>query len=150
MHSVVLRFIPVITLLLVASCSSSAQEADVTNIKPGELAEFLEGNDAVIIDVRTPGEWEGGKVESALTINLNHPQFNQAISELDKEKTYLVYCNSGNRSSIASRRMVQMGFTSIFNYDGMHYEIRQEYEKLNPTGKYVNEKLNPTGNVVNE
>ncbi len=135
MHSIAFRLIPVITLLLLVSCSSNAQQAEVVNIKPGNLAEFLGNNDAVIIDVRTPGEWERGKVESALTINLNHPQFNQVISELDKDKTYLVYCNSGNRSSIASRRMAQMGFTSIFNYDGMHYQIRQEYENLNPTGK---------------
>ncbi len=135
MHSIAFRLIPVITLLLLVSCSSNAQQAEVVNIKPGNLAEFLGNNDAVIIDVRTPGEWERGKVESALTINLNHPQFNQVISELDKDKTYLVYCNSGNRSSIASRRMAQMGFTSIFNYDGMHYQIRQEFENLNPTGK---------------
>ncbi len=139
MHSIVFRFIPVIILLLITSCSSSAQEAHVINIRPGELAEFLESNNAVIIDVRTPGEWDRGKVESALTINLSHPRFDAAISELDKDKTYLVYCNSGNRSSIASRRMAQMGFASIFNYDGMHYQIRQEYEKLDPPGKDVNE-----------
>ena len=122
-------------LLLLTSCSSSAQEAGVTNIKPGELADFLGNNDAVIIDVRTPGEWENGKVESALTINLNHRQFDDVIGELDRDKTYLIYCNSGNRSSIASRRMAMIGFKNIFNYDGTHFEIRQEYKQLNSSGE---------------
>jgi phage shock protein E len=125
-----LNFLSVMLLLLLSSCNSTAQDAGFTDIPPGGLAGFLEGNDAVILDVRTPGEWDAGKVESALTINLGHPQFNQSIAQLDRETTYLVYCNSGNRSRIASRRMVEMGFTSVYNYNGYHYQIRREYEEL--------------------
>ncbi len=121
---------PVLILLLLASCSSSAQDARVTDIHPGGLADFLEQNNAVIIDVRTPGEWEAGKVESALTINLGHRGFNEAIADLDRDATYLVYCNSGNRSRIATRRMVEMGFTNVYNYDGYHHQIRGEYKEL--------------------
>ncbi len=117
-------------LLLLASCSSSAQDAGFTDVNPGGLAEFLETNNAVIIDVRTPREWDAGKVGSALTINLNHRGFNDAIAELDRDATYLVYCNSGNRSRIASARMVNMGFKNIYNYDGSHFQIRREYEEL--------------------
>jgi len=117
-------------LLLLTSCSSSAQDAGFTDVNPGGLAEFLETNNAVIIDVRTPREWDGGKVETALTINLGHRGFNDAIAELDRDATYLVYCNSGNRSRIASARMVEMGFKNVYNYDGSHFQIRREYEEL--------------------
>ncbi len=117
-------------LLLLASCSSSAQNAGYSNVRPGDLAEFLENSNAVIIDVRTPEEWNNGKVATALTINLGHPGFNRAVDELDRDETYLIYCNSGNRSRIASRRMVEMGFRTVYNYDGYHYQIRREYEEF--------------------
>ncbi len=117
-------------LLLLTSCSSSAQDAGFADVRPGGLAEFLETNNAVIIDVRTPREWDGGKVETALTINLSHRGFNDAIAELDRDVTYLVYCNSGNRSRIASARMVNMGFKNVYNYDGSHFQIRREYDEL--------------------
>jgi phage shock protein E len=120
----------VVFIVLLASCNSRAQENGFSNIQPGGLATFLKENNAVILDVRTPREWDGGKVEAALTINLGHPGFNETIAELDRDATYLVYCNSGNRSRIASQRMVDMGFKNIFNYNGYHYQIRQEYEEL--------------------
>ncbi|TVQ72062.1 MAG: rhodanese-like domain-containing protein [Balneolaceae bacterium] len=117
-------------LLLLTSCSSSAQDAGFTDVNPGGLSQFLETNNAVIIDVRTPGEWDAGKVASAVTIDLRHRGFNDAIAELDRDATYLVYCNSGNRSRIASARMANMGFKNIYNYDGSHFQIRREYEEL--------------------
>ncbi len=125
-----INILAVMAIVLLASCSSRAQENGFTNVHPGGLAGFLEENNAVILDVRTPREWDGGKVESALTFNLGHPGFNDAIAELDRDVTYLVYCNSGNRSRIASQRMVEMGFTNVFNYNGYHYQIREEYEEL--------------------
>ncbi len=116
-------------MMLLTSCNSSAQDPGFSDIQPGGLADFLMAKEAVIIDVRTPPEWERGMVEQALTINLNHRQFDQAIDELDRDATYLIYCNSGNRSRVASRRMVQMGFKNIYNYNGMHFQIRREYQE---------------------
>jgi len=117
-------------LLLLTSCSSSAQDGGFTDVNPGGLYQFLETNNAVIIDVRTPREWDSGKVASAVTIDLSHRGFNDAVAELDRDATYLVYCNSGNRSRIASARMANMGFKNIYNYDGSHFQIRREYEEL--------------------
>lgn len=130
MRNITRNALAILSVVLLVSCSSRAQDNGFSDIQPGELAGFLEYNNAIIIDVRTPREWDRGRVESAWTINLAHPGFNDAIAELDRDATYLVYCNSANRSRVASRRMVAMGFRNVYNYNGSHHQIRREYGQL--------------------
>ncbi len=113
-------------LFLIFACNSSAQNGSYTNIQPDGLDELLNSKDVTIIDVRTPQEWEGGIVDGALTININGPGFVNQIGELDKDENYLIYCRTGNRSRTASRIMTEHGFENIYNFDGMHTQIRSE------------------------
>lgn len=80
----------------------------------------LTANDknAVIIDVRTPGECAEGFIEGAQQINLMDPGFQAKMSELNKDQTYYVYCRSGNRSGQACSIMDQMGFNKTYNLIG--------------------------------
>src|SRR5205807_3518409 len=57
--------------------------------------------EAVVLDVRTPDEFNKGHVPGALNINLNDPSFGKKVAELDKSKTYLVHCARGVRSARA-------------------------------------------------
>lgn len=117
-------------LILLTRCSSSAQEGAFIDIQPGELEELLEQEEVTIIDVRTSREWQGGIVEGALTINLNDPGFVERIGQLDADGHYLIYCNSGNRSRVASRLMLENGLENIYNYNGMHTQIRREHREI--------------------
>lgn len=73
------------------------------------------GADAVVIDVRTPGEFDGGHLEGAVNIDVQSADFDARISELDPTVTYYVYCRSGNRSGQAIDRMSALGFTDLTN-----------------------------------
>lgn len=84
-----------------AACSTS---------EPIELSE-----DAVIIDVRTPGEFASGHLDGAINIDVQSPDFAEQIMQLDKDGDYLVYCRSGNRSGQAISQMSQMGFSELTN-----------------------------------
>lgn len=89
------------------------------NIKAEELKKILEENpDAVVLDVRTPGEVSQGKIPGATTINIMDRQFTEKIKALDKDKTYLVYCRSGNRSGQACGYMADQGFANLYNLSG--------------------------------
>ena len=55
-----------------------------------------------IIDVRTPSEFWEGHIDNAINIDFKSNLFINEISKLDKSKTYLIYCRSGNRSSKAA------------------------------------------------
>lgn len=71
-----------------------------------------------LIDVRTPEEFATQKIENAKNINLNGSDFESKIALLDKKKPVLVYCKAGGRSSIAVKKMAELGFTEIYELEG--------------------------------
>lgn len=93
--------------MTVAACSSSDSVA-------GASAEAVAAG-AVLLDVRTPAEFASGHLEGAINIDVQSPDFNQKVAQLDPSATYLVYCRSGNRSGQAIDRMQGMGFTDLTN-----------------------------------
>lgn len=69
----------------------------------------------VVIDVRTPEEFTSGHLEGALNIDVQSPDFEALVSQLDPSGSYYVYCRSGNRSGQAIDRMSGLGFTDLTN-----------------------------------
>jgi rhodanese-related sulfurtransferase len=67
------------------------------------------GDNTVLVDVRTPGEYAGGHLDGAINIDLQSAEFNAAISTLDPDDEYVVYCQSGNRSAQAAAAMEAAG-----------------------------------------
>lgn len=89
------------------------------NIKAEEFLKIAENTtDAIILDVRTPAEVAGGKLPGSMNIDIFSRSFLANIDKLDKEKTYLVYCRSGNRSGQACNIMAGRGFTKLYNLSG--------------------------------
>ena len=68
-----------------------------------------------ILDVRTAKEFADGHVAGAVNIDVNQTDFTQKIDELDRSKTYIVYCRSGRRSSKAVGIMSAKGFKNLYN-----------------------------------
>ncbi len=113
----VFSIIALLTLTL-WSCTSSAQSA-YKNAPIAELSKIKDEKKAIVIDVRTPAEWQQGVISGAdLFIDYNSPAFKQQLAKLDKSKTYIVYCRSGGRSAGASQVMVDSGFKNVINMQG--------------------------------
>ena len=72
----------------------------------------------VVLDVRTPEEFESGHVEGAININYNSENFVEELNKLDKTKSYLVYCRTGRRSSDTVSVMTKQGFGELYRIDG--------------------------------
>lgn len=90
------------------------------NVGQEEFRVGMEREGAVVLDVRTPGEWHEGVIPGAELINVMDPTFADRIDALDRTKPYYVYCRSGNRSGMVSSFMMQRGFTEVFNLsDGL-------------------------------
>ncbi len=79
---------------------------------------FKKTDEAVLLDVRTPGEFADGHIEGAINVDYSDPSFVSEIKKLDTSKTYFVYCRSGNRSGSAAALMSEHGFTSVFDMQG--------------------------------
>lgn len=76
------------------------------------------GSNIEILDVRSQAELEDGSVPNHKLIDIMQPDFTSKIAQLDKNKTYLVYCRSGNRSGKACAMMAEMGFKELYNLAG--------------------------------
>lgn len=119
-----------------AACSISCEKGNSVNQLGGfeklEVATFQsklkESPNAVLLDVRTPEEFAAGNIEGAMNIDFKASDFEQKIAELDKSKTYFVYCLSGIRSGKAADRMSELGFTSLYTLNG-GYTAWTEKEK---------------------
>lgn len=100
----------------------------IMNLLQKEWISQLENDkDAVIIDVRTPDEWNDGHIENAINIDIYKGQgFIYLLEELDKEKNYFVYCKAGGRSEQACNIMNQLGFKNTFNLIGGMMEWQGE------------------------
>ena len=72
----------------------------------------------IILDVRTPQEYASGHLEDAINIDYNSPTFQESLTTFDKDKTYLLHCKSGNRSSKAFEIMKEMDFKKIYHMSG--------------------------------
>jgi rhodanese-related sulfurtransferase len=89
---------------------------DITPQEASDLIQQNEGNpDFQIIDVRTPEEFNDGHIENAIMIDFYAEDFRDEIAQLDREKSYFVYCRSGNRSGQAVDIMRELGFQKVYN-----------------------------------
>lgn len=84
----------------------------------GLIQENLGNPDFVILDVRTPEEYDEGHIEDALLVNFNAPAFRDKLDNLDREKSYLLFCRSGSRSGRALTIMSELEFLNIYHMTG--------------------------------
>ncbi len=92
------------------------QSSGLVNLNSEDFSNHIK-NDAqsIIIDVRTKVEYEQGHIPNAKLIDIYLPTFTYEILELDKNKSYYLYCRSGSRSYHAGLFMIENGFTNVFN-----------------------------------
>lgn len=77
---------------------------------------FESSPNSEIIDVRTPSEFAEGYIPNAKLINIQNPsEFTSSVEQLDKDKSYYIYCRSGRRSEMACQVMENMGFKDVNN-----------------------------------
>ena len=79
-----------------------------------------EESDYIILDVRRPEEFATGHIPNAINV-ANEGIGTDEISELpDKDQLIMVYCRSGRRSKEASEKLVNLGYTNIVEFGGIH------------------------------
>jgi rhodanese-related sulfurtransferase len=103
--------------VLLSSCSQKQGGEAFSSLSAAEF-NAARSDDAIVLDVRTPGEFAGGFIEGAVNLDIKAADFERKLDSLDKSKDYLVYCAVGGRSSRASDLMRQKGFTSVRSLDG--------------------------------
>jgi thioredoxin len=90
-------------------------ESVFKELTAAEAKAMIETSQPLILDVRTPNEYYNGHLAGATLIPLQ--QLSQRLSEIQqyKGKEILIYCRSGNRSTVASEILIENGFKKLYN-----------------------------------
>lgn len=78
---------------------------------------FTGTSGAVLVDVRTSGEFSSGTIKGAKNIDFMSSSFKEQFLKLDKNKEYFLFCRSGNRSGQACNILSKEGY-KVYNLDG--------------------------------
>ncbi len=104
-------------IALILACSTpvvGVQHHDA----PASAAWMKSQADAVVVDVRTPGEFAAGHVEGAVNIDYRGADFAEKVAALPKGKPILVHCQSGGRSRSALPAFTAAGHAEVHHMDG--------------------------------
>lgn len=108
-----------LTAISFGTTGCSAQSDSIDTLAPQAFIKQAKADTtAIILDVRTPGEYKEEHLAGAQQLDfLNTSVFDAGIKLLDKSHTYYVYCRSGKRSHHACMKMKKQGF-KVFDMEG--------------------------------
>lgn len=87
------------------------------DIAPDEAHRWVEDG-ALLLDVRTPGEFSAGHLPDARNVPV--AELGRRLDELGtRDRPIVVYCRSGARSAVAKSVLLRAGFEKVANLGGM-------------------------------
>ena len=138
-RQLVLVLVSMSLMLALGGCASGAQSTDNaaqpaavaqarinTMIAPADYqARFGAGADHLLLDVRTPEEFNSGHIAGAVNISID--ELAQRLNEVPQDKPVVLYCRSGNRSNQAAQILDRAGYTEIYDLGGIVNWAQQGY-----------------------
>ncbi len=124
-------FLLAFPVILMMSCNSSSTTKNEENTSTGTsgddsqrilekevFASAIKKSGAVLVDVRTPAEFEQGHIEDAININFFGPEFKYQLLDLNRKKKYYLYCKNETRSYRAMKFMEDNEFKEVYILKG--------------------------------
>jgi rhodanese-related sulfurtransferase len=106
------KILNLIAILLLVGCTGGTFE----NVTSEQAKSMIDQKEVIVIDVRNPDEYKSGHIADSELIPL--PVIEGMSEELDKDKSYLLVCRSGNRSQQAAEILIDKGFKNVYNMTG--------------------------------
>lgn len=100
------------------SSATATAKTKVEHVDADGAAKLVADKKPVVLDVRTPKEYEAGHIAGAKLIDFNAADFEKKLATLDKGKTYLVHCAAGGRSTKSLEVFKKLEFKSVVHLDG--------------------------------
>ena len=98
------------SLVSLAACAGDSGSTESTSLKDAT---------STIIDVRSPEEFAAGHLEGAINLDYEGGTLEAELGSLDQDAAYIVYCQSGRRSALATTLMTEAGFTEVADLGGI-------------------------------
>ncbi len=122
------KSIAAVLLLLaiaLAGCAGKAEEEEMkrtyTQIDQETAKEMMAREDGhIVVDVRRQDEYDAGHIPGAILIPNESIGSDPPAALPDRDRIILIYCRSGNRSKQAAEKLVNMGYTNIYEFGGIN------------------------------
>lgn len=115
----VVSFSVLLIIAFVLHSCTSVVSAEIIDVTPSEAAalvsQYTENPAFIVLDIRTPEEYYAGHLDGSINIDFYASDFREQINRLDKDKSYLVYCRTGNRSGKALDTFKELGFRKVYH-----------------------------------
>ena len=109
----------IICLGFVLSSLSAQDSTRIISVSAKEAEALINNhnrdNDFAILDIRTPGEFQSGHLAKSILIDFYSKSFVDQLARLDKEKTFLIYCRSGSRSTKSLELFKKLKFLKVYH-----------------------------------
>lgn len=106
------------TFLLACGRGKLTPAGSVVDVSPSEAVELVKAGKVFVLDVRTMEEYKEGHITPSLIAPYQDvSERRKEISSLAHGLPVLVYCHSGHRSSIAAKKLAELGF-KVYNLEG--------------------------------
>jgi rhodanese-related sulfurtransferase len=115
---IIIGLVLLAVLIVVVGCAGQSRGEAGVDIPVDEVYKLWQSKEIVIIDVRTPGEYQEGHIPGVANIPLD--QLEKRIGEIPRDKKVVLICRTGNRSASGTKLLRDKGLTNVFNSkDGM-------------------------------
>ena len=113
-----------VLIMALSGCGAAPQEssAGYQQITAEEAKEMIDTlDDEIILDVREQEEYDTKHIPDAILLPVGMIDEDTAEGVIpEKDSVVLVYCRSGNRSKTASNKLVQLGYTQVYEFGGIN------------------------------
>lgn len=133
-----------LVLVSALACAQNPQKFDslYKTIYAKDLCQLLEAHPSIVlVDVRTPGEFNDssqrtalnmGHLKGAVNLHIDSIQKNNNVMEQFRDKTLVIYCSHSQRSRRVSKLLSEKGFTDFYNLNGGMSNLNQMSDKQFP------------------
>lgn len=118
--------VSMILCILVSGCAQKTSDAASTTdslgytvIKAEEAKKMMDAGDVIIVDVRTDAEYAEKHIPDAINIPVESINTEKPEQLPDLNKKVLVYCRTGIRAAAASKKLVAIGYTQVYDMGGI-------------------------------
>lgn len=108
---------------LLVSCSVETEDAQnkaqYHKISAEEAKAMMNDEGVKVVDVREQNEYDEGHIDGAILVPLGSIKTEIETVASSKDDVLLIYCRSGNRSETASRALVNLGYSEVYDFGGI-------------------------------
>lgn len=111
---------------------SEAENSPYHKISAEEAKDMIDSGDVTVVDVRTEEEYNEAHIPGAVLVSNESISSEPPEALPDKDGILIVYCRTGVRSRQASDKLVELGYTQVYDMGGI---VDWEYETESEEGK---------------